>query len=103
MHDALSHGQFEPLFLTDEEIALVADLRLSSIYKARHYGRLGQGEQRVLDKLTYSGKPIRTCKTFTPVDVVRTWLVTDNRADRLPHLDKLIADNRAATLSVVGE
>ena len=100
MHDALSHGQSEPLFITDEEIALVADLRLSSVYKARHYGRLGQGEQRVLDKLTYSGKPIQTCKTFTPVDVVRIWLASNNRADRLPHLDKLIAEKLAASPEV---
>lgn len=81
----------EPLFLTDEEMAALADLSLSAVRFYRHDGRLPPGERRLVEGVSYSGRRFRNYRTFTPVEAVRAWFEFDGRTDALAALDKLIA------------
>lgn len=92
----------EPLFLTDEEMAALADLSLSAVRFYRHDGRLPPGKHKLVEGVSYSGRRFRAKRTFTPVEAARAWFTADNRVDALAALDKWIADKLAAS-SVAGE
>lgn len=99
MHDALPHGQSEPLFhthLTDHEIVAVTGFTNRTVKEYRHQRIIPVGERHLVRRPTYSGKVVRITQIFTPIDDMRAWLVA-HRPQSLPALDKLIADKLAAT------
>ncbi len=109
MHDALAHGQSKPSFyhLTDEEVASVANVLLITYHRYRSLGRVPKGEKFSHIMFTYSGKRQRVQKTFTHADVVRAWLIADERPEALPRLDALLTAKQAeadkAALPGIGE
>ena len=109
MHDALSHGQSEPLFyqthLTDGEIASLADLALKTIYHYRSEKTLAPGKRILVERIAYSGRRVRIKKNFTPIEDVRTWFILMGRDEALVALNALVAAKQAEAdkLSEQGE
>lgn len=103
MHDALSHGQSEPLFLTDEEISAITGLALRSLKSYRLKDGLPYGTRQPFLCTTYTGATRRISRNFTDAALIRAWLVKVGRNHCLSALDKLIADKLATFPEVAGE
>ena len=96
MHDALSHGQSKPLFLTDEEISAVTGLALRSLKSYRLKDGLPYGTRQPFLCTTYTGATRRLSRNYTDAALIRTWLVQVGRNHCLPALNKLIEAKAAS-------
>lgn len=99
MDNSISSAVSTPLFLTDEEIATLADLSLSAVRFYRNDGRLAPGHRKLVEGVSYLGRRFRGRRTFTPVEAVRAWFAGDNRVEALAALDKWLEAKLAAASS----